>query len=74
MSIGSIMSTGMSGMLLGMNRTAISSGKVAGGISEDQNAAATIVGLTQGAIDTKASASVVKAADDILGTLIDIRA
>lgn len=57
----------------GMNRTAISSGQIAGGITEDPNAAATMIGLTQGAIDTKASASVVKAADDILGTLIDIR-
>lgn len=74
MSIGSIMNTGMSGMLSGMNRTAISAGKIASGITEDPNAAATMIGLTQGAIDTKASASVVKAADDILGTLIDIRA
>lgn len=74
MSIGSIMSNGMLGMQTGINRTAISAGQIAGGITEDPNAAATMVGLTQGAIDTKASASVVKAADDILGTLIDIRA
>ena len=74
MSIGSIMSNGMQGIQSGMNRTAISAGRIAGGISEDPEAATTLVGLSQGAIDSKISASVVKTGDELLGTLINIHA
>lgn len=74
MSIGSTLSIGTQGMLNGMNRTAIAAGEIAGGITEDPDAAGTMVGLSQGAIETKASTSVVKAVDEMLGSLIDIHA
>ncbi len=74
MSIGAALNIGTQGMLNGMNRTAIAAGKIAGGITEDPDAARTMIGLSQGAIETKASASVVKAVDEMLGSLIDIHA
>lgn len=74
MSIGSVLSTGFQGMQSGINRTAIAAGKIAAGIAEDSNAASTMISLNQGAIETKASASVVKTADEMLGTLIDLHA
>lgn len=72
MSIGSVISNGTQGIQSGINRTAIAAGKIAAGIAEAPDAASSMIGLNQGAIETKASASVVKAADDMLGTLIDI--
>jgi len=74
MSIGAALNIGTQGMLNGMNRTAIAAGRIAGGITEDPDAAGTMIGLSQGAIETKASASVVKAVDEMLGSLIDIHA
>lgn len=74
MSISSIFASSTQGILAGMNRTAISAGRIAQGIANDPDAAAAMVGLQQGAHDTRASLSVLKAADEMLGTLIDIRA
>jgi hypothetical protein len=74
MSIGSVLATGRQGIQAGINRTAIAAGRIAGGITEDPNAASTMLSLNQGAIETKASATIVKTADEMLGSLIDIRA
>ena len=74
MSIASALSSSTQGILAGINRTEISAGRIARGISNDPDAAAAMVGLNQGAIDTQASVSVLKAADEMLGTLIDVRA
>jgi hypothetical protein len=74
MSISSALAFASQGIQAGMNRTAISAGRIAGGISNDPDAAATMIGLNQGAIDTRASMSVVRAADEMLGAIIDIRA
>lgn len=74
MSIGVMFSNSLKGIQAGMSRTAISAGKIAGGIADDPNAAGVMVGLIQGARDSKASLSVLKSADQMLGSLIDIRA
>lgn len=47
MSIGAALNIGTQGMLNGMNRTAIAAGKIAGGITEDPDAAGTMIGLSQ---------------------------
>lgn len=74
MSITSALSTSAQGILAGINRTAISAGRIEQGVAGSPEVAATMVGLSQGAIDTRASVSVLKAADEMLGTLIDIHA
>jgi flagellar hook-associated protein FlgK len=71
MSINSVLNTGMQGLQAGMNRTSIAAGRIN---VEDSNFADATVGMAQGAIESKASLNVIKAADEILGTLIDIRA
>jgi hypothetical protein len=74
MSIGSIMSIGTQSMQAGNNRTAIAAGKIAGGISNDPDAASTMLELNRGAIDTEAAATIVKTGDQMLGSLINLRA
>lgn len=74
MTILSALSLGVQGIQSGMNRTAIAAGKIAGGIAHDPDAARSMVGLRQGATESQASASVVKAIDQTLGSLIDLRA
>ena len=74
MSIASIFSSAAQGVQAGINRTANSAGRIAQGISNDPDAAATMLGLNQGANDTRASLSVIKSADEMLGTLIDLKA
>lgn len=77
MSIGSALALGAQGIQAGMNRTAIAAGRIAGGVgggfANDPDAASLMVGLQQGAIETRASAAVVKSVDQMLGTLIDLR-
>lgn len=69
MSISSILSTGMQSIQASTNRTAIA------GIGlnvEDSEFARKMVAMRQGEIDAK-SANVIKTADQILGTIFDIR-
>lgn len=76
MAISSILSTGMQGVLNGINRTDRAAGRIAAkGATGDTGALAeSLVGLRIGEIETKASASVIRTGDEILGTLLDIRA
>ena len=74
MSVGMIFSNSLQGIQAGINRTANSAARLAGGIADDPNAAANMIGLIQGANDSKASMSALKAADQTLGALLDIRA
>lgn len=62
-------------MQAGINRTSIASSRIAGfGASDSGDMAADVVGLRQGVIDVKAAANIVKAGDEMMGTLIDLRA
>lgn len=70
MSISSIMSSGLQNMQASINRTAIAG---SGLNVENDDFAAKMVGMRQGEIDVKAAANVIKTADQILGTIIDIR-
>lgn len=71
MSISSILSTGIQSMQSGMNRLAISG---AGLNVENDNFAESMIGMRRGEIDVKAGANIIKTGDEILGTLIDLRA
>ena len=70
MSIGSIVSSGLQSLQSSINRTAIAGSNLNG---ENDGLAGKMVAMNQGAIDAKASANVIKTADQILGTIIDIR-
>ena len=70
MSISSILSTGMQSMQASINRTAIAGSRLN---VEDDQFAASMVAMSQGANDAKMAANVIQAGDQILGTLIDIR-
>lgn len=63
-------------MQAGINRTSSASSRIAGfGAATDSgDMAAGMVGLRQGAIDVKAAANIIKAGDEMMGTLIDLRA
>lgn len=76
MSISSIISSGLQSMQAGINRTGSTGSRIAGfGLdTEGGDIAASMVGLMQGASDTKVAANVIKTGDELLGTLIDIRA
>lgn len=73
MSINSIMLRGAQGIQAGVNRSEGAAGRIAGGV-DSGDFAASMVGLRSSEIQVKASANVVKAADEMLGTLIDLRA
>lgn len=75
MSISSVMSAGMQGIQSGVNRTDSASGRIALGLGDDSSGMANaMVGLKMGEIQVKAAANVVKTGDEMLGTLINIRA
>jgi flagellar hook protein FlgE len=70
MSISSIMSSGLQNMQASINRTAIAG---SGLNVENSDFAAKMVGMREGEIAVKAAGNVIKTADEILGTIIDIR-
>lgn len=81
MSIGSVSSssvlgTGIQGVQAGMARANDAAGKIArfGTTEQDTDLATPIVDLKTSELQVKASAAVVKTADDMIGTLIDIKA
>lgn len=76
MSISSIMSSGLQSMQASINRAGSASSRIAGfGLDTDSgNMAASMVGLRQGENGVKIAANVIKTGDELLGTLIDIRA
>ena len=71
MAISSILSNGMQMMQASMNRTTIASS----GLDVQQDDFANrMVALREGEIGAKAAAGVIRTADQMLGTLIDIHA
>lgn len=70
MSISSVLSMGLQNLQSSINRTAIAG---SGLNVENGDLANKMVAMNQGAIDAKAAANVIKTADQILGTIIDIR-
>ena len=71
MSINSILSSGMQSMQASINRTAIAG---SGLNVENRDFAAKMVGMNHSSIEAKASANVIKTGDEMLGTIIDLRA
>ncbi len=76
MAINSVLSTGVQGVQAGMQRANRAAGEIArAGTTEQSGDLATpIVDLKRSELQVKASAAVIKTADDMMGTLIDIRA
>lgn len=71
MSISSVMSNAVHGLQSSINRTAVAGTRMR---VENPEMAGAAVGMTQAAIESKASLNVIKVADELLGTLIDVRA
>jgi len=71
MSIGALLSNASQSLQASINRTAIAGSAIN---VENGDYAKSAVGMMQGAIESKASMNVIKTADEILGTLIDISA
>lgn len=78
MSVSSILSSGMQSMQASINRSAIASSRIAGfGPAAPQtqdNLASSMVALSQSAIDARSAANVIKTGDEMLGTMINLRA
>lgn len=70
MSISSILSTGMQSLQASTNRSAIAGSALN---AEDSEFARKMLAMRQGEIDAKAAANVIKTADQLLGTIIDVR-
>lgn len=76
MSINSIFSAGMQGIQTGIGRTDQAGAKIAGfGANVDSgNLAPPLIDLKVGDLQVKAAAAVIKAGDQMLGSLIDLKA
>ena len=76
MSVTSVLSTGVQGVQAGMNRANQAAGDIARFGTTEQNGdlATSLVDLKVSEQQVKASAAVIKSADEMMGTLIDIRA
>lgn len=75
MSISSALLNGLQGIQAGFNRADRASGQIASfGVDDNGRLAQNMVDLKQSEFQVKASADVVKSADSILGTLLDIKA
>ncbi|MDB6061295.1 MAG: hypothetical protein JWM78_1398 [Verrucomicrobiaceae bacterium] len=75
MAINSVLSTGVQGLQAGIQRTNQAAGTIArAGTDENSDLTTPIVDLKRGEQQVKASAAVIKAADETIGTLIDIKA
>jgi len=76
MSVTSVLSTGVQGVQAGMNRANQAAGDIARFGTTEQNGdlATPLVDLKVSEQQVKASAAVIKSADEMMGTLIDIRA
>jgi len=69
MSISAMLSSGMQGLQSSINRTTIAG---SGLNVENDDFAGKMIAMHQGEIDAKIAADVIKTADQILGTIIDI--
>ena len=76
MSVNSILSTGVQGVQSGLQRANRAAGEIAraGTTEQDGDLATPIVDLKRSELQVKASAAVIKTADEVVGTLIDIKA
>ena len=76
MSVNSVLSTGVQGVQGGMSRANQAAGEIArfGTTEQDGDLATPLVNLKISEQQVKASAAVIKTADEMVGTLIDIRA
>jgi hypothetical protein len=76
MSISSILSSGLAGIQAGAAMTNRAGGQIAqiGTFGENEQLAASMVDLRVGELQVKFAADVVKVADELLGTLIDVKA
>ena len=76
MTISASIAAGLQGMQAGINRTDMASGRIAGfNLSTDSKyVSESMVDQMQGSNQVKLSADVVKTGDEVLGTLIDLRA
>lgn len=70
MTINALFLAGMQSLQSGLNRTAIAS---TGLNVERDDFANRMVALRQGEIEAKAAANVIRTADEMLGTIIDVR-
>jgi len=72
----SILSIGTQGLQAGIGRVNQAAGQVArlGNMSGSSDLATAVVDMKANELQVKASASVIKTGDEMLGTLIDIRA
>ncbi len=70
MTISSILQSGMQSLQSSINRTSIAG---SGLNVEEGDFASKMVAMRQGEVEAKAAANVIKTADQILGTIIDIR-
>ena len=71
MSINSILANGMQSMQASINRTSIAGSNLN---IENGNFAAKMVEMRQSEISVKAAANIIKVSDEMLGTMIDLRA
>lgn len=76
MSINSILSTGVQGVQAGINRSNQAAGQIArfGTNLESGDLASSMIDMKISELQVKASASVIKTSDQMLGTIIDLRA
>jgi len=76
MSINAVLATGIQGVQRGFAQANRAGGEIAGlaGRGDASDLAKPLVELKASEIQVKASADVIKTADDTIGTLIDIRA
>ena len=76
MSVNSILNSGLQDMQASINRVGIASSRIAGfGLDTDSRDVATsMVELMQGANDAKVAGKVIKTGEELLGTLINLRA
>jgi hypothetical protein len=78
MNVGSVLSAGLQGVQAGLSQANAAAGEIArSGTTAGSDGAdltTSLVKLKSGELQTKAAAAVVKTADQLVGTLIDIRA
>lgn len=74
MSISTTISTSLAGVQAGINRTAIAGSRISMNASDVSAFAKNMVEQMEGAHQVKMSANVIKAADEMLGAIIDVRA
>ena len=76
MAISSVLSTGIQGVQAAMNRSDLAAGRIAqfGASQGASDLAGPMVDLKVSEFEVKASAAVIKTGDQMLGTLLDIKA